>query len=51
MPSVNRSANSSYTSAWTMNRLAAMQDCPLFWTRAVTAVAAAFATSAEGRTM
>lgn len=50
MPAVKCSANASWTSACTMKRLAAMQDWPLFWTRAVTAVAAAFSTSAEGST-
>ena len=34
-----------------MNRLAAMQDWPLFWQRAVTATSAARSTSADGITM
>ncbi len=34
-----------------MNRLAAMQDWPLFWVRAVTAVATALSRSALGITM
>ncbi len=51
MAAVNRSEKSSYTFRWTMNRLAAMQDWPLFWTRAVTAVFTAATTSAEGITM
>src|SRR5215469_8252743 len=34
-----------------MNRLAAMQDWPLFWTRAVTAVLTASSRSADGITM
>lgn len=38
-------------SVWTMNRFAAMQDWPLFCTRAVTAVLAASSRSAEGITM
>ena len=29
--STNRRSNSSATASWTMNRLAAMQLCPLFW--------------------
>jgi len=33
--SVNFDTNSSYPSVWAMNRFAAMQDWPLFWTRAV----------------
>ena len=33
-----------------MNRLAAMQDWPLFWQRAVTATSAARSTSADGMT-
>ena len=37
MAATNRSVNSSATSAWTMNRLAAMHDWPPFWTRACTA--------------
>ena len=36
--SMKRASNSSATSSTTMNRLAAMHDCPLFCTRAVTAV-------------
>ncbi|GAA3075225.1 hypothetical protein GCM10020000_70420 [Streptomyces olivoverticillatus] len=35
---------------WTMKRLAAMQDCPLFCTRAVTAVLTARSRSADGIT-
>ena len=50
MPATNRSANASYTSVWTMNRLAAIQDCPLFCTLAVTATWAARSMSAEGIT-
>ncbi|SGN98611.1 Uncharacterised protein [Mycobacterium tuberculosis] len=38
-------------SAWTMNRLAAMQDWPLFCTRPVTAVLTAASRSADGITM
>lgn len=38
-------------SVCTMNRLAAMQDWPLFCTRAVTAVLTASSRSAEGITM
>ena len=33
-----------------MNRFAAMQDCPLFWQRAVVATSAAVSRSAEGIT-
>ena len=33
-----------------MNRFAAMQDCPLFWQRAVTATSAARSRSADGIT-
>ena len=50
-PSVKASTNWSYTSAWMMNRFAAIQDWPLFCTRAVTAVFAAAAMSALGMTM
>ncbi len=46
MASVKRCRNSSATSSTTMNRLAAMHDCPLFWTRAVTAVRTAASRSA-----
>jgi len=38
-------------SVWTMNRLAAMQDWPLFCTRAVTAVLTASSRSTDGITM
>src|SRR5919107_2036898 len=50
MLATNASVNSSYTSECTMNRLAAMQDWPLFWQRAVVATAAAVGMSAEGIT-
>ena len=43
--------NSSATSACTKNRLAAMQLCPLFWQRAVTATSAAVSRWADGMTM
>ena len=46
---VKRSRNSSCTSSTTMNRLAAMHDCPLFCTRAVTAVRTHASRSAEGK--
>ena len=49
--SANSRVNSSATSACTKNRLAAMQLCPLFWLRAVTATSAAFSRSADGMTM
>ena len=39
------------TSSTTMNRLAAMHDCPLFCTRALTAVRTQVSRSAEGSTM
>ena len=48
MAAVKRSRNSSATSPTTMNRLAAMHDCPLFCTRAVTAVRTHASRSAEG---
>ncbi len=47
---VNPARNSSYTAVCTMKRFAAMQDWPLFCTRAVTARAIAARTSAEGST-
>src|SRR3712207_1694070 len=49
--SANSRVNSSATSRCTKNRLAAMQLCPLFWLRAVTATSAALSRSAEGMTM
>jgi len=49
--SPNSRVNSTATSVWTRNRLAAMQLCPLFWQRAVTATSAAFSRSADGITM
>ena len=50
MRATNSSSNASATSSCTMKRLAAMQLCPLFCTRAVTAVCAAFSRSADGMT-
>ena len=38
-------------SAWTIIRLAQMQDWPVFWMRAFTACFAAASRSAEGMTM
>ena len=49
--SVKRARNSSAISSTTMKRLAAMHDCPLFCTRAVTAVRTVDSMSADGRTM
>ena len=49
--SANSRVNSSATSRCTKKRLAAMQLCPLFWLRAVTATSAAVSRSAEGMTM
>ena len=47
----NRRMNSSATASATMNRFAAMHDCPLLIARAVTAVFAAASRSALGMTM
>ena len=49
--SMKRDSNSSATASTTMKRLAAMQDWPLFCTRAVTAVRTAASRSAEASTM
>ncbi len=50
MASTNREMNRSATASTTTNRLAAMQDWPLFSTRAVAATLTAWSTSAEDRT-
>ena len=47
----NCSMNSSARSRTTMKRLEAMQDCPLFWMRAVTASGTVASMSAELATM
>ena len=51
MPATKPSVKASATASWTMNRLAAMQDWPVFCTRASTPTGMARSRSAEGSTM